>query len=407
MVSDGKKVFVALSGGVDSSTAAALLNQNGFNCAGVFMITCDESHHAQAEAEHVAKKLGIKLYVLDLRRDFERILDYFCSEYRSGRTPNPCVFCNRYIKFGKLWDFARSNGAGLLATGHYARILEHNNHTGLVARPSWSCFHVLEARATSLNTVKDQSYVLSMINKEILPYVILPMGNYSKDQTRQMAAKFGLGIEHPQQRWVSNKTRRWRGSAGFVSKPAVGPSNAGLYKSRRWRPESQGICFIPDDDYVAVLEQRCPELVRKGSIVDSSGKVLGEHNGVHRFTIGQRRGLRVAMGKPYYVVKIDAESNTVTLGPKEEVMHSKLWATGVNWLTDEPMLPFRAKVKIRYNDRGAPAMVSPQENSVAIEFDEPNSAITPGQVAAFYVQEGNNSRLIGGGWIDKVEEGNS
>jgi tRNA-specific 2-thiouridylase len=351
MATERKKVFVALSGGVDSSTAAALLNQNGFNCAGVFMITCDQSYHAQADAEQMCEKLGIKLYVLDLRRDFERILDYFCSEYRKARTPNPCVLCNRYIKFGKLWDFARSNGAGLLATGHYARILEHNNHIGLYE---------------SLNAAKDQSYVLSMLDKEILPYIILPMGNYSKDQTRQMAAKFCLGIEH--------------------------------------KAESQELCFIPDDDYVAVLEQRCPELVRKGNIIDSSGKVLGEHNGVHRFTIGQRRGLRVAMGKPYYVVKIDAESNTVTLGPKEEVMKSKLWATGVNWLTDEPVSPFWAKVKIRYNDRGAPARIFPQGSRVAVEFDEPNSAITPGQLAAFYVQEENNSRLIGGGWIDKAAD---
>ena len=351
MAAERKKVFVALSGGVDSSTAAALLNQNGFNCAGVFMITCDESHYAQVDAEQLCEKLGIKLYVLDLRRDFERILDYFCSEYRKARTPNPCVLCNRYIKFGKLWDFARNNGAGLLATGHYARILEHNNNIGLYE---------------SLNAAKDQSYVLSMINKEILPYLILPMGNYSKDQTRKMAAKFGLGTEH--------------------------------------KVESQEICFVPDDDYVALLEQRCPELVRKGNIVDTSGKVLGEHNGVHRFTIGQRRGLRVAMGKPYYVVKIDDESNTVTLGPKEEVMHSKLWATGANWLSEKPVASFRAKVKIRYNDKGTPARISPQGNSVAVEFDEPNSAITPGQLAAFYVQEGKNSRLIGGGWIDKVAD---
>ena len=356
MADQRKKVFVALSGGVDSATAAALLRRNGFDCAGMFMITCDKSFHAQADAEHVAEKLGIKLYVLDLRRDFVRILEYFCSEYRSGRTPNPCVFCNRHIKFGKLWDFAKSNGAELLATGHYARTFKHNNQTGLYE---------------SINTAKDQSYVLSMINKQILPNVIFPMGNYSKDQARQMAAKFGLGIVL----WTPH----------------------GEHKA-----ESQEICFIPNDDYVALLEQRCPELVRKGNIVDSNGKILGKHNGVHRFTIGQRRGLRVAMGKPYYVVKIDAESNTVTLGPKEEVMHSKLRATEVNWLIDEPMSPFRAKVKIRYNDKGTTAMVWPQGNCVVVEFDKPNSAITPGQLAAFYVQEENNSRLIGGAWIEKA-----
>lgn len=351
MVAGRKKVFVALSGGVDSSIAAALLLEKGYDCAGIFMITNINSHHAQADAEQVAGKLGIKLYVLDLRSDFELILDYFCSEYKRGRTPNPCVFCNRYIKFGKLWDFARRNGADLLATGHYARIFKHNNQTGLYE---------------GANFTKDQSYVLSMIDTEILPYIILPMGDYSKDQTRQMAAKFGLGTEH--------------------------------------KAESQEICFIPGDNYTALLEQKCPELVRKGNIIDSTGKILGEHNGVHRFTIGQRRGLRVAMGKPYYVVKINAETNTVTLGPKEEVMQSKLWATDVNWLTDEPVKSFRAKVKIRYNDTGAPAWVSPEEKNVAVEFDEPNSAITPGQLAAFYIEEGKNTRLIGGGWIDKAAD---
>jgi len=349
MVSNGKKIFVALSGGVDSSTAAALLCREGFDCAGVFMITNDSAYHAQAEAEEVAGELGIKLHVLDLRKDFEHILEYFCSEYRKGRTPNPCVFCNRYIKFGKLWDFAQSNGAQLLATGHYAKVLKLENNVGLYEAD---------------DAAKDQSYVLSMIEKDVLPYIVLPMGDYAKQQTREMAEKFGLGSAQ--------------------------------------RKESQEICFIPDDDYVALLEQRCPELIRRGDIIDSSGKVLGEHYGVHRFTVGQRKGLGVAMGKPYYVVKINAESNTVTLGPKDEVMHKKLRATGVNWLTEEPASPFRAKVKIRYNDKGAFGTVSPQANSILVEFDEPVSAITPGQLAAFYIQEASNSRLIGGGWIDRV-----
>ena len=351
MISYRKKVFVALSGGVDSSTAVVLLRQRGFDCTGVFMVTSDYGLHAQANAEEVAETLGIKLHVLDVRSDFEQILDYFCDEYRKGRTPNPCVQCNRYIKFGKLWDFARSNGAELLATGHYARIIKDNNDVGLYE---------------SAAAAKDQSYVLSMINKEILPYIILPMGDYSKDKTREMAAKLGLPTAQ--------------------------------------RTESQEICFIPNDDYASVLEQRCPELVCKGDIIDSRGKVLGEHNGVHKFTIGQRRGLRVAMGKPYYVAKIDAGANTVTLGPKEEVMNKKLIATGVNWLADEPSSAFKAKVKIRYNDRGASATVSPQGNSVVVEFDQPNSAITPGQLAVFYAQEGSNSRLLGGGWINKTED---
>jgi len=353
MVDNKNKVFVALSGGVDSSTSTALLQQDGFDCEGVFMITSDNACSAQTEAEKVAEELGIKLHVLDLRKDFEQILEYFYTEYRHGRTPNPCVLCNRLIKFGKLWQFALNHGARFLATGHYARIVNRNNNIGLYQ---------------AANTSKDQSYVLAMIRKEMLPNIVLPMGDYSKGQTREMAAKFGL--------------------------PTA--------QSR----ESQEICFVPDDDYIAVLERRCPELVRRGNIVDSSSKVLGEHNGIHRFTIGQRRGLRVAMGKPYYVTKIDAETNTVTLGPKEEVMRKKLLVTGINWLIDAPAFLFRAMVKIRYNSRGAFATVTPQfgSNSMLVEFDKPVSAITPGQLAAFYVLEEKNHRLIGGGWIDKVAD---
>jgi len=341
-----KKVFVALSGGVDSSTAAALLLEAGFDCAGVFMITNDRAGQAQADAEKVAGKLGIKLYVLDLRGEFEQILNYFCSEYKRGRTPNPCVLCNRGIKFGRLLSFARDNGAELFATGHYARILESGSSAGL--------YQAADAR-------KDQSYALAMIDKKALAYIILPMGDYSKEQTREMAKKFGLGLEG--------------------------------------KKESQEICFIPDNDYAAVLETLWPELVRKGKIVDEHGKVLGEHNGTHRFTIGQRQGLRVAMGKPYYVVRIDAETNTVTLGPKEEVMHKRLSATGVNWLIDRPQASFRARVRVRYNNRGAQATVFPEDDSVTVEFDEPIAAITPGQLAVFYIQEGENSRVAGGGWI--------
>jgi len=368
MVSSSGKVFVALSGGVDSSTTAALLCQKGFDCAGVFMITSDEACRAQEDAEKVAKKLGMKFYVLDLRRNFERILDYFCSEYKQGRTPNPCIFCNRYIKFGRLWDFARGNGADFLATGHYARILDTRNWLDgyQLSITSYQSPAISVGLYEAADVAKDQSYALSMIDKAILPYVILPMGEYSKARIKEMAAEFGLGIER--------------------------------------KKESQEICFIPNNDYVAVLEERCPELVRSGDIVDSSGKILGRHNGVHRFTIGQRRGLRVAMGRPYYVVKIDAQTNTVTLGPKEEVMHRRLTATAVNWLTDRPQSRFRAKVKIRYNDEGASAMVSPQDSSIAVEFDEPISAITPGQLAVLYVQEAGNNRVVGGGWIDKVSD---
>jgi tRNA-specific 2-thiouridylase len=349
MAGKKKKVFVALSGGVDSSTAAALLLREGFDCEGVFVVSTNESHRAQEDAGEVAEKLGIKLHVLDLRRDFEQVFDYFCSEYNQGRTPNPCVYCNRHIKFGKLLGFARDTGCDFLAAGHYATISRQNGQVGLYE---------------AANAEKDQSYVLSMIDRNTLPYIILPMGHYSKDQTRELAAEFGLTIAQ--------------------------------------KAESQEICFIPDGDYVGVLERRCRELARKGDIVDSSGKILGQHNGTHRFTIGQRRGLRVAMGKPYYVVKIDAEHNTIVLGPAEELMHRKFEAAEVNWLADKPTSDLRAKVKIRYNDNGRCATVVPQDNRAIVEFDKPRRAITPGQLAAFYVDEGGKSRLVGGGWIDKV-----
>jgi tRNA-specific 2-thiouridylase len=345
----GKKVFVAVSGGVDSSTAAAVLLQDGFQCQGVFMLTCDQSQPAREKAQAVADKLSIKLHVLDLRKDFENVLEYFCNEYAAGRTPNPCVFCNREIKFGKLWQFAQENGADFFATGHYARIVSRDGTAGLY---------------TAADMAKDQSYVLAMIEKDVLPHIILPMGGHSKDHTRALAAEFGLGTEK--------------------------------------LAESQEICFIPDDDYAAVLQQRRPELVRQGNIVDSTGKILGQHNGVHHYTIGQRRGLGVAMGKPYYVTKIDARSNMVTLGPKDQVMKRTLSATGVNWLIEPLQSSFRATARIRYNSSGADATVHPDGDRVTVEFDQPVSAITPGQLCVIYLQGDQHGRVAAGAWIENV-----
>ncbi len=349
MTMERRNVVVALSGGVDSSVAAALLLESGYDVQGVYMITCEQGRHAQGEAEEVAKRLGIKLTVLDLRSDFAQILSYFFSEYVRARTPNPCVTCNRLVKFGKLWEFAQQAGAELLATGHYARVRDHDGEVGLYQ---------------GANLAKDQSYALSMIHRDVLRHVMLPMGEHSKEQARQIARRLALGTEA--------------------------------------KAESQEICFIPDDDYVALLEQQHPELVRRGNIVDSSGKILGTHQGVHRYTIGQRRGLRVAMGRPFYVVGLDAASNTVVLGPKEEVMHRRLTAGQANWLMDPPATSFRATVKIRYNDRGKPATVRHAGQRVEVEFDEPNMAITPGQLAVFYVDPENLRRVVGAGWIEEA-----
>lgn len=343
-----RKVFVAMSGGVDSSTSAAILLREGYSCAGMFMITHDGAEKAQLSAKETAKQLGIELHIIDLRSEFERIIEYFCREYESGRTPNPCVVCNRTIKFGRLLEFAKSKGADLLATGHYARVMQTANGKGL--------FRAVDEK-------KDQSYALAMIDRKMLDHIILPMGQITKTQTRQMAKEMGLVAA---------------GSA-----------------------ESQEICFIPDNDYIGFLEKRCPELVRKGKVIDGSGRVLGEHEGIHRFTIGQRRGVRIAMGEPWYVVKVNAKTNTVTLGPKSDCLHNKLLASEVNWLIERPNSPLRAMVKIRYNARPVNATVSPDASSAGIVFDEPVSAVTPGQLAVFYVKQGADLQVAGAGWIEK------
>jgi tRNA-specific 2-thiouridylase len=350
MPSSKGKVLVAMSGGVDSSITAALLLEKGYDCNGVFMITSKRSLNVQKNAENIAKKLGLKLHILDLIDDFEQIFNYFCSEYCKGRTPNPCVICNRNIKFGKLWDFARQQGADFLATGHYARILQKNGDFCLYQ---------------GVDNLKEQSYFLAMIKKEMLKHILLPMGDYTKQKTRDLSEKLELGCEK--------------------------------------REESQEICFLPKK-WSDVLEERYPEVVQNGKIIDSCGTVLGQHQGIHRLTIGQRQGLGVAMGQPYYVTKIDAVNNTVTLGPKEEVMHRTLLAKGVNWLIETPAESFRSLVKIRYNNKGSIATVYPERDYVRIEFDESVLAVTPGQLAVFYINDQSGDLVAGAGWIEGVTD---
>ena len=341
-----KKVCIALSGGVDSCVAAALLIEQGYNCLGVHMITHDDGKHESLEAKRIADKLGLSLEILDLRGEFEKVIEYFCTEYSLARTPNPCVFCNREIKFGYLWDYAKSKDCDFFATGHYIRSLDIDGD---------KCLY----RASDLS--KDQSYVLSMIDKEVISHILLPLGKLKKQQIRQIAAELELGIED--------------------------------------KADSQEICFIPDNDYIARLEQERPELVKEGNIVFTDGRVLGKHSGLHRFTIGQRRGLGVAVGSPIYVVKLDLETNTVILGEKKDLMTSSLIADGMNWLCTKPKEAFDAIVKVRYNHSGAKAMVIPEGERVTIRFNEEISAITPGQVAAIYKEDANGTRLLGGGWI--------
>jgi tRNA-specific 2-thiouridylase len=346
----GKKVFVAASGGVDSSTAAALLLEAGCDCTAVFMIVHDHAQQHCDDARAIAKQLGIKFQALDLREDFKTILDYFCGQYKHARTPNPCVLCNRLIKFGKLFDYARANGADFFATGHYVAI--HHDPAGA-------------ALYTAANTAKDQSYALAMIDRAVLPYLIFPLGSFdNKEQTRQMATKLGLSVSD--------------------------------------KPDSQEICFIPDNDYAAKLCQLCPDVAKEGSIIDTAGKILGTHTGIHNFTIGQRRGVKVAMGIPWYVTKLDSITNTVTLGPAEDLICKSLLASGPNWLIDIPTQPFAAKIKIRYNHKPVDGTVYPQQNCVKVEFDQPLRAVTPGQAVVYYLQTPLGLKMAGGAWIDKA-----
>ncbi|MBN1787500.1 MAG: tRNA 2-thiouridine(34) synthase MnmA [Sedimentisphaerales bacterium] len=343
------KVFVAISGGVDSATAAAMLLRAGFDCRAVYMKLYNQGPHKSSDAERVAKHLGIPFEILDLRDEFKSVCDYFCSEYKQARTPNPCVFCNRHIKFGKFFEYAKSKGADYIATGHYAQTIEQEGD-----------FYLYAAR----NMAKDQSYMLAMINRDVLKNVIFPTGKFDKNQIRQMAETFGLE--------VSTKS------------------------------DSQEICFIPDNDYKAKLESMCPELVRQGNVIDSSNKILGTHNGIHNFTIGQRKGLGIAMGQPWYVTKLDAVENTVTLGPEEELLYKGLVATEPNWLIEKPTEAFAVLVKTRYNDVPVPGCVYPGGQTVKIIFDEPAAATTPGQAAVFYLKDEKGLKVAGAGWIKEA-----
>ena len=235
MASKGK-VFVAVSGGVDRACSTALLLKAGYDCSAMFMITHDHAQSAQADAQKVADHLGVKLHILDFRENFSAVLDYFCDEYKKGHTPNPCVFCNRTIKFGKLWQFAKASGTDYMATGHYIQAIKTETGVGLYA-------------AKYLQ--KDQSYALAMIDRSALDHLLLPLGGYQKPDVRKLAAELGLHVEQ--------------------------------------KADSQEICFIPNQNYIGLLEQRCPQLARPGNVIDSSGSIIGAHNGIHRFTIGQHR----------------------------------------------------------------------------------------------------------------------
>ena len=352
-----EKVLAAMSGGVDSSVAAYLLREAGYDVTGVFLClggTVGVDHETTgccspadaADARRVADALGIDLFVLDAARQFAPIIDYFADEYAAGRTPNPCILCNTLIKFGMLIERADALGARYVATGHHARIVRRDG-AGAIARAG----------------KKDQSYALFGVAREHLARMLLPIGELAdKAEVRRIAAELALVVAD--------------------------------------KPDSQEICFV-DGDYAEVLRHRRPEALRAGDIVDSSGAVLGRHAGVGHFTIGQRRGLGVALGRPVYVTGIDPATATVTVGPRGEAVSTGLAASGANWHVPPPQPgeELTAIVQIRYNHAGTPGRVRVGgEGRFEVTFDEPVLAVAPGQAAVIY----QGDRLLGGGWIDRA-----
>jgi tRNA-specific 2-thiouridylase len=353
------RVVLAMSGGVDSSVAALLLKEQGHEVVGLFMRT--GTHGADDRADHkkgccsaidagdarrVADKLDIPFYALDFERDFDRIIDYFADEYLAGRTPNPCVVCNSWLKFGRLWAYAGQLEADRIATGHYARVLHPRGEAQL---------------HRAADPEKDQSYVLYGIRREILSRLLFPIGEYRKEQVRVLARKAGLGVAD--------------------------------------KPDSVEICFVPGGDHAKLIRERRPGAGVPGVFVDTSGAVLGEHDGIERFTIGQRKGLGYAAGSRRYVLKIAPETNQVVLGDRDELLASGLLASRVNWLMEPPVGELRCGAKIRYRHPPAPATAAVlYDGQVRVAFSEPQSAVTPGQAVVFY----DGSRVLGGGWIEEA-----
>ena len=370
-----KKVIVAMSGGVDSSVAAALLLREGYEVLGVFMrlgspkgvespdvegLSCDTSGKNKqgccsvldaADARRVAGMLDIPFYVLNFEQDFGRVIDYFVDEYNRGRTPNPCVRCNDWLKFGKLAQYATAVGADYVASGHYARV---------EADPVTGARRLLRGR----DHRKDQSYVLFGISPEALRHTLLPIGGLEKHQVRKIAEDLNLPVFN--------------------------------------KPDSQEICFVPNNDYAGLVRRRTPEAFRTGQFVTAGGQRVGTHEGHQHFTIGQRKGLGVAMGYPIYVVDIEPQSNRVIVGDKQSLEKTTLVAHQVNLLHEsirDMDAEVRCQAKIRYNHEPQPATARRSgQDELTVRFDDPQSAITPGQAVVLF----DGEIVLGGGWIDQA-----
>jgi tRNA-uridine 2-sulfurtransferase len=346
---------IAVSGGIDSLMAAHLLKENGHNVIGVHFVTgyenpfSDSGQSVHPADSHkifsIAKQLGIDIKILDCSVEFKNnVVDYFIQTYKTGQTPNPCMVCNPLIKFGTVFNFARKLGASTLATGHYARIKEDRHGK----------FHLFKG----IDPKKDQSYFLARLTQQHLADARFPLGNMKKSDVIQLA-----------------------GMKGFK------PVNTG---------ESQDVCFIKGKNYGDFLARHEGFELKSGLIKDIDGNILGEHKGLHLFTIGQRRGINCPASEPYYVIQIDVRQNLLTVGFKKDLLASQCKVENINWIQEEPIQPINIQTRIRYRHTAVASMLTPVNGKTAmVRFEKPQEAVTPGQCAVFY----QGDEVMGGGWI--------
>lgn len=353
------KVVVGMSGGVDSSVAAYLLKKEGYDVIGVTMQIWQDDYNEEGrkgegccgitavdDARRVAEKIGIPYYVMNFKDVFQKeVIEYFLEEYRHGRTPNPCIACNRYVKWEALLKRSLEIGADYIATGHYARVEQLANGRFAVRN--------------SVTAKKDQTYALYNLTQEQLKRTLMPIGAYTKEEIRKIAEETGLMVAH--------------------------------------KPDSQDICFIPDNDYAKFIEEQTHEKSRPGNFVDKEGNVLGIHKGITHYTVGQRKGLNLSMGHPVFVTEIRPDTNEVVIGENEDVFTDRLIAGNVNYMSIGDFEgEYRTFAKIRYNHGGAPCILRKlSDGRVECIFDEPVRAVTPGQAVVFY----DGEYVMGGGTI--------